>query len=147
MSLARFLALPLLAAANVSLIACPQIAECSWPKFQGPNERGDTPSSLPLRWTSSDDMAWTSVLPGYGQSSPVIWGDLVVLTSIDGPEKETGIVVCLDKQTGEVRWPSTGLGQPEELTLYTCLVEGEEAGAPVKYLERESVERAGHTHI
>ena len=104
MSLARFLALPLLAAANVSLIACPQIAECSWPKFQGPNERGDTPSSLPLRWTSSDDMAWTSVLPGYGQSSPVIWGDLVVLTSIDGPEKETGIVICLDKQTGEVRW-------------------------------------------
>ncbi len=102
--LARVLALLLLAGATVSFVIPLRIADGNWPKFQGPDAPGQIPASLPLTWASREDMAWTTILPGYGQSSPVIWGDMVVLTSIEGPEKETGIVVCLDKQTGKVKW-------------------------------------------
>ncbi|MEC7696539.1 MAG: PQQ-binding-like beta-propeller repeat protein [Planctomycetota bacterium] len=102
--LARVLALLLLFGATFSLIIPSRIADGSWPKFQGPDTPGQIPASLPLTWASREDMAWTTILPGYGQSSPVIWGDMIVLTSIEGPEKETGIVVCLDKQTGKVKW-------------------------------------------
>ena len=102
--LSRVPALLLLVGATLSFIIAPRIADGSWPKFLGPDKPGQIPASLPLTWASREDMAWTTILPGYGQSSPVIWGDMVVLTSIEGPEKETGIVVCLDKQTGKVKW-------------------------------------------
>lgn len=101
---ARVLALLFLVGATSSSIISPRIADGSWPKFQGPDKPDQIPASLPLTWASGEDMAWTTILPGYGQSSPVIWGDMVVLTSIEGPEKETGIVVCLDKQSGKVKW-------------------------------------------
>ena len=42
--------------------------------------------------------------PGYGQSSPVIYGPLVVVTSIEGPEKEIGYVVGLHAETGDILW-------------------------------------------
>jgi outer membrane protein assembly factor BamB len=34
----------------------------------------------------------------------VIYGDLLVLTSVEGPEKETGIIVGLDTKTGKILW-------------------------------------------
>ena len=78
--------------------------EASWPQFQGPPQADANGGKLPTRWSADENVAWTATLPGYGQSSPVIWGNLLVLTSIEGPEKETGIVVGLDKQTGKVSW-------------------------------------------
>ena len=78
--------------------------EASWPQFQGPPQADANGGKLPTRWSTDENVAWTATLPGYGQSSPVIWGNLLVLTSIEGPEKETGIVVGLDKQTGNVSW-------------------------------------------
>ena len=78
--------------------------ETGWPKFQGPSAPSGISTSLPLTWASADDMAWTIATPGYGQSSPVIYGDLLVLTSVEGPEKETGIIVGLDTKTGKILW-------------------------------------------
>ncbi|MDG2409235.1 MAG: PQQ-binding-like beta-propeller repeat protein [Pirellulales bacterium] len=78
--------------------------ETGWPKFQGPSAPVGLSTSLPLTWASADDMAWTIAIPGYGQSSPVIYGDLLVVTSVEGPEKETGIIVGLDTKTGNILW-------------------------------------------
>lgn len=60
-------------------------------------------STLPTRWDSSSP-SWTATLPGYGQSSPIVLGDRVYLTSVDGPNKETGWLTCLDLTTGEPIW-------------------------------------------
>ena len=59
--------------------------------------------ALPTRWDSSSP-SWTATLPGYGQSSPIVVGDRVYLTSVDGPNKETGWLSCLDLTTGEPIW-------------------------------------------
>lgn len=39
--------------------------------------------TCPIEW-SSDDVASTVAIPGYGQSSPVTWEDSVFVTSVDG---------------------------------------------------------------
>lgn len=56
---------------------------------------------------------------GHGQSSPVIYGDHVFVTSCDGPNKATLHVACLKLSDGKVVWdkslPSTN---PEKNSLY-----------------------------
>jgi outer membrane protein assembly factor BamB len=79
-------------------------AETGWPKFQGPAAPYTLSTSLPLSWSSKQDIAWMATIPGYGQSSPVIHGPLVVVTSIEGPEKEIGYVVGFHAETGDILW-------------------------------------------
>ena len=107
MSLIRLLSLFLVigVAEYLCLVSTTSLhAETGWPKFQGPSASDGLSDSLPLNWSTEKDIAWTASLPGYGQSSPVIHGDLLVITSIEGPEKETGIIVGLDKNTGKTLW-------------------------------------------
>ena len=75
-----------------------------WPSFRG---RGDSISSarnLPLSWDAEQNIAWEVDLPGYGQSSPVIWGSRVFVTSRLGTNQETCIAQCYDLDTGALAW-------------------------------------------
>ena len=78
------------------------LARGDWPGFRG---RGDSHAGtdLPVRWSEAD-VAWRVALPGYGQSSPVVWQGQVFVTSAVGPEKETLVLTAVDLETGEVRW-------------------------------------------
>ena len=60
-------------------------------------------SGLPLHW-SDDSVTWRSTTPAFGQSSPVIWGETVFLTSIQGAMKETLWVSALKLSDGTERW-------------------------------------------
>lgn len=60
--------------------------------------------SIPEKWSADSNVAWQAKLQGHGQSSPVIWGDKVFLTQIDGPMKEKNLVLCLDLKTGKEVW-------------------------------------------
>jgi outer membrane protein assembly factor BamB len=53
-----------------------------WPQFRGPNAGvvADNPE-LPETWSASDNVAWKVAIPGLGWSSPVVWGDHVLLTA------------------------------------------------------------------
>ncbi|MBA3884508.1 MAG: PQQ-binding-like beta-propeller repeat protein [Acidobacteria bacterium] len=56
--------------------------EDTWPGFRGHAMSGVAPSaSLPERWTSIENVKWAAEVPGYGWSSPIIWGDTVFVTS------------------------------------------------------------------
>jgi outer membrane protein assembly factor BamB len=56
--------------------------EDTWPGFRGHAMSGVAPSaSLPERWTSTENVKWAAEVPGYGWSSPIIWGDTVFVTS------------------------------------------------------------------
>jgi outer membrane protein assembly factor BamB len=59
---------------------------------------------LPLRWSPTENRAWVTPLPGYGQSSPVVWGDRAFVTAVDGDQKEKLFVVAVDVRSGEVAW-------------------------------------------
>jgi len=53
----------------------------AWPKWRGPNETGVAKGSAPIEWDDTKNIAWKVNIPGRGHSSPVLWGDLVFITT------------------------------------------------------------------
>ncbi|MGE0760919.1 MAG: PQQ-binding-like beta-propeller repeat protein [Pirellulaceae bacterium] len=87
-------------------IACALVLSATpdhWPDFLGRQRSDIASSSLPVTWTPAD-VAWSCPLPGHGQSSPVIWGDAVYVTSVEGPLKDELIVTAVGLADGRVRW-------------------------------------------
>ena len=57
----------------------------NWPAWRGPQFTGvSRESKLPERWSTTDNIAWTAKLRGAGVSSPIVFGDLVFVTSQEG---------------------------------------------------------------
>jgi outer membrane protein assembly factor BamB len=53
-----------------------------WPGFRGPHADGVAPAAtLPTTWSKTTNVRWTVDVPGRGWSSPVIWKNVVYLTS------------------------------------------------------------------
>lgn len=53
-----------------------------WPQWRGPLGTGEAPSAQPpLEWAEGKNVAWKTPVPGRGKSTPVVWGDLVFLTT------------------------------------------------------------------
>jgi len=54
----------------------------NWPQWRGPSSRGvSLEKSLPTTWSTSENVAWRASLAGLGTSSPIVWGDRVIVTS------------------------------------------------------------------
>ena len=60
--------------------------------------------SIPSEWSDSRNVAWQSVVPGYGQSSPVASRGRAFATGVEGPSKETLLVTAFDLQSGQAIW-------------------------------------------
>jgi outer membrane protein assembly factor BamB len=53
-----------------------------WPQWRGPGGQGiSSETGLPAQWSTSENIAWKAKLAGVGSSSPIVWGDLVLVTS------------------------------------------------------------------
>jgi outer membrane protein assembly factor BamB len=53
-----------------------------WPQFRGPNNAGVSKETrLPSAWGAEKNIAWKIRIPGYGWSSPIVWGDKVFVTT------------------------------------------------------------------
>jgi outer membrane protein assembly factor BamB len=76
----------------------------NWPAFRGAGDSLAAASDLPLTWSASKGVAWEVELPGYGQSSPVVWGDRVFVTSMQGDNKETAVLLCVELADGKQLW-------------------------------------------
>lgn len=76
----------------------------TWPGFRGDGSSTSTAKSLPLKWSPTENLAWRTPLPGYGQSSPVIWGDRAFVTAVDGDQKEKLFVIAVDLKSGNLIW-------------------------------------------
>ena len=97
-----------------------------WPQFRGAHASGVADGfGAPIRWNAEtgENVLWKTPIPGLGHSSPVVWGDLVCVTTADSgqpDELKVGLygdiepvanetvqrwaVHCLDKTTGAERW-------------------------------------------
>jgi outer membrane protein assembly factor BamB len=73
-----------------------------WPGFLGGGKAECSPQ-MPTQWRE-ENIAWQQELPGYGQSSPIVWDGQVVVTSIEGPRKEKCHVIALRLEDGAVAW-------------------------------------------
>lgn len=75
-----------------------------WPEFRGPLGRGVAAGPIRRAWTEHEGIAWTTALPGRGASSPIVVGDLVVVTASSGHRQDRLHVIACDVETGNVRW-------------------------------------------
>ena len=118
----RALAIPL----AISLLTAGALAADNWPQFRGANAGviADDPT-LPDTWSESENVLWKIDVPGFGWSSPIVWGDHVFVTSALGADttappkglplaspadaKSTStvhqwVVYDFDVATGKLRW-------------------------------------------
>ena len=78
-----------------------------WPCWRG--SRGDGVSeeaNVPIRWSSTENVAWKVPIPGVGHSSPVIWGDRIFVTTYIEQGNER-VLMCLDRLSGKRLWEKT----------------------------------------
>ncbi len=69
----------------VSFCFIPYLYSGQWPQWRGPLSDGiSSESELPVRWSAGDHLAWKVPLAGLGASSPIVWGDKVIVTSQEG---------------------------------------------------------------
>lgn len=74
-----------------------------WTGFQGPLVEVEA-SRLPVAWSPNENLQWSTEIVGYGQSSPVTWGDRVFVTSVSGAMKERGHISSFNLMTGKQEW-------------------------------------------
>ncbi|HZM05389.1 MAG TPA: PQQ-binding-like beta-propeller repeat protein [Candidatus Saccharimonadales bacterium] len=75
----------------------------NWPQWRGPFLNGSTTeTNLPSTWSKTENVLWSTPLPGTGHATPIIWDDSVFVTSPD--EDENLLLFCLDRHTGKIRW-------------------------------------------
>jgi len=74
-----------------------------WPRFRGPNGAGISEvKSIPVDWTQ-ENIQWRFPLPGEGNSSPVIWGQEVYITSANAGTGERTLY-SINASTGQESW-------------------------------------------
>jgi outer membrane protein assembly factor BamB len=76
----------------------------AWPGFRGDGSSTSTAKNLPLTWSPTENLTWRTPLPGYGQSSPLVWDDRVFVTAVDGDQKEKLFIVAVNVKSGTVAW-------------------------------------------
>jgi outer membrane protein assembly factor BamB len=107
------------------LPAGPPEAERFWPQWRGPHFKGvSTTANPPLTWSETKNVLWKAPLPGRGNSTPVVWGNRLFVTSavpagVTGDAQHTPrgglpsrgmhrfVVLALDRQTGTTLWERT----------------------------------------
>lgn len=93
-----------------------------WPGWRGPRGDGHSDeSTLPTRWSETENIAWKTAIPGKGHSSPVVWGDRIFVTTALEKERQR-VLLCLDRRTGKPIWQKvvvmSGLEQKHDLNSY-----------------------------
>lgn len=82
-------------------------AEANWPQWRGPSSQGYSDDQrVPLAWDEKQNLLWKADLPGRGNSTPIVWGERIFLTSAsnDGNER---YVLCLQAADGKIIWQQT----------------------------------------
>ncbi len=75
-----------------------------WPRWRGPSGQGLVDGSgYPDTWSATENVVWRTPVPGAGNSSPIVWGDRIFLTTAyDGGQRLS--LLAFDRTTGERLW-------------------------------------------
>jgi outer membrane protein assembly factor BamB len=70
----------------VRMVADEGEAASYWPRWRGPSGQGLVSGGGYLdRWSGTENVLWKTPVPGSGNSSPIVWGDrILVTTAYDG---------------------------------------------------------------
>jgi len=84
-----------------------------WPAQRGPNGNGvSLQRSVPVEWSETVNVTWKSALPGAGSSSPIVWGDFVLVTASIQDGKRHALL-CYDRADGTPIWQQS-VPQPDD---------------------------------
>jgi outer membrane protein assembly factor BamB len=89
-----------------------------WPAWRGPSGDGQAPQTdPPLKWSATENVRWKMPLPDQGNSTPVVWGDRVLVTQASQkthwpPKPSAGglasaerrSLLCFSRQDGRLLW-------------------------------------------
>jgi outer membrane protein assembly factor BamB len=111
----------------------------NWPSFRGPQAAGSADGQrLPDRWNpaTGEGVLWRTTIPGLAHSSPIIWNDLLFVTSAISSKKDATfkpglygagdadadrtpqrwMLYAVDKRSGKIRWERTAAeGEPKNV--------------------------------
>lgn len=91
-------------AALLTSIATTTVQAENWPQWRGPTHNGiSTEKNLATEWDNTKNVAWKLKLPGPAGASPVVWGDRIFLTSVDG----NNLVLLCASTSGKELWRKT----------------------------------------
>ncbi len=116
--------------AMVALLAACIAFAGDWPQFRGPSASGiGDGAKPPVKWDAAKgaNIVWSVEIPGLADSSPIVWGDRVfVTTAVSSDPKQTfrtglygdtdsandssphkWMVLAIDKKTGQIIWQQT----------------------------------------
>ena len=98
------------------LLACSLCA--NWPQWRGPKSNGSTTTAknLPVTWTQQDNVLWRSKMPSWSAATPIIWNDVIFVTSAEegfvrlgersasqtAPDKI--FLIAVNRKDGSIRW-------------------------------------------
>ena len=69
-------------------LVAPAHAADNWPQWRGPNAKGVAPAGdYPVEFSGEEGVVWKADVPGFGTSSPVVWGDAIFLTTSEGTQQ------------------------------------------------------------
>ena len=75
-----------------------------WPRWRGPSGQGVVEKrGYPDRWSSTENVVWRAPVPGRGHSSPIVWGDQIILTVSRGGGRRLSII-SYRRADGERLW-------------------------------------------
>ena len=57
------------------------VSEGDWAYWRGPESNGMAVGDAPLQWSDTQNVRWKTAIPGHGNSSPVLWGDRIFITT------------------------------------------------------------------
>ncbi len=85
-----------------------------WGQFRGSDGTAVSHDAAPpVEWSNTNHLAWKTVLPGPGTSSPIVVGDRVFVTCFTGqnedgtavdPSKLKRHLICINRRDGKINW-------------------------------------------
>ena len=109
----------------------------SWPEWRGPLRTGESPTANPpLEWAEGKNVRWKIDVPGLGLGSPIVSGELVLLTTAVPGEKDPAVrefvVMACERKDGRLRWrtvvhqevPHEGLQENNSYASASLLTDG-----------------------
>ena len=74
----------------------------NWPQWRGPQLNGISgEKNLPVKWSTTENIAWKLPMPAWSGSTPIIWGDLIFLNVADGDNLS---LWCVDRRGPKTLW-------------------------------------------
>lgn len=82
------------------------VCAADWPAFLGQGAKTESVDAekIPTEWSPTKNIAWQAELPGYGQSSPVVFAGRVIVTCVEGKMKDKCTIVAFDLDDGAEVW-------------------------------------------